>query len=140
MFWLLFKQNKGETADMDEEITRASAGTSSKKTSSSSSGRKTSSTTSAAKRKTSSSSSAAKKKTGTSTAAKKKTGTSTAAKKKTSTSTTIRLTAAEKKLITNYRKCGTLQKQIISLIIEKVAGGVTKLDGIERMINTDEAQ
>jgi hypothetical protein len=104
---------------MTEELTRAAG-----KPASSSAKKKTSST------------STARKKTST---AKKKTGTTTA-KKKTSTSNTIRLTAAEKKLITNYRKCGTLQKQIISLVIEKVAGGVTKLDGIERMINMDENQ
>lgn len=104
---------------MTEELTRAA-----KKPAASSTKKKTSS------------SSTARKKTST---AKKKTGTTTA-RKKTSTSSTIRLTAAEKKLITNYRKCGTLQKQIISLVIEKVAGGVTKLDGIERMINMDENQ
>ena len=38
-------------------------------------------------------------------------------------------------MITNYRKCGTLQKQIIALLIEKLAGGLTKLDGIERLID-----
>ena len=112
---------------MEEEITRASAATGRKTTSSS--GRKT---TSSSGRKTSSTS--ARKKTSSSTA-KKKPSSSTAAKKKTSTSATPRLTAAEKKLIANYRKCGTLQKQIIALIIEKVAGGTTKLEGIERMIN-----
>lgn len=105
---------------MEEEITRAAAG---KKTSSStSSKRKTSSTASTSKKKTSSSS------------AKKKPASSTAKKKK-STSTALKLTAAEKKLITNYRKCGTLQKQIIALVIEKVAGGTTKLEGIERLID-----
>lgn len=112
---------------MEEEITRAAAG----KTSSlsrkpaSSSGRKTSSSSG---RKTSSS---AKKKPASSSAKKPSTST---AKKKTS-STALKLTAAEKKLITNYRKCGSLQKQIIALIVEKVAGGLTKIDGIERMIN-----
>jgi hypothetical protein len=105
---------------MEEEITRAAAGkTSSSSGKTSSSGRKTSST--------------AKKKPASSTAKKKPA--STAAKKKTSSSTALKLTAAEKKLITNYRKCGSLQKQIIALIVEKVAGGLTKIDGIERMIN-----
>lgn len=114
---------------MEEEITRATAAAGRKTTSSS--GRKT---TSSSGRKTSSSSTSVRKKTS-STTAKKKPASSTAAKKKTSTSTAPRLTAAEKKLIANYRKCGTLQKQIIALIIEKVAGGTTKLEGIERMIN-----
>ena len=115
---------------MDEEITRASAGASS---------RKTSTTSSASKRKTSSASTS-KRKTSASTSGRKTSSTSTAKKKTSSTSTSIRLTAAEKKLITNYRKCGTLQKQIIALIVEKVAGGLTKLDGIERAINMDEVQ
>ena len=125
---------------MDEEITRASAGASSRKTSttSSASKRKTSSA-STSKRKTSASTSG-RKTSSTSTAKKKTSSTSTAKKKTSSTSTSIRLTAAEKKLITNYRKCGTLQKQIIALIVEKVAGGLTKLDGIERAINMDEVQ
>ena len=124
---------------MDEEITRASAGASSRKTSSASSAskRKTSSTSTSG-RKTSASTS--KRKTSSSSSSGRKTSTSTAKKKTSSTSTSIRLSAAEKKLITNYRKCGTLQKQIISLIVEKVAGGLTKLDGIERAINMDEVQ
>ncbi len=116
---------------MTEELTRAAA----KKPASSSTAKKKTSTASA--RKKTSSSTAAKKKTTASTARKKKTGTTTA-KKKTSSSSSIRLSAAEKKLITNYRKCGTLQKQIISLVVEKVAGGITRLDGIERMINMEE--
>lgn len=120
---------------MDEEITRAASGSSSRKTSTTA--KKKTSSTSTAKKKTSSSSTAKKKTSSTSTA-KKKTSSSSTAKKKTSTSSTLRLTAAEKKMITNYRKCGTLQKQIIALVIEKVAGGVTKLEGIERMINTEE--
>jgi len=113
---------------MEEEITRAAAGktSSSSRKPASSSGRKTSSSSG---RKTSSS---AKKKPASSSAKKPSTST---AKKKTSSSTALKLTAAEKKLITNYRKCGSLQKQIIALIVEKVAGGLTKIDGIERMIN-----
>lgn len=112
---------------MEEEITRAAAGktSSSSRKPVSSSGRKTSTSSG---RKTSSS---AKKKPASSSAKKPSTST---AKKKTS-STALKLTAAEKKLITNYRKCGSLQKQIIALIVEKVAGGLTKIDGIERMIN-----
>lgn len=112
---------------MEEEITRAAAGktSSSSRKPASSSGRKTSSSSG---RKTSSS---AKKKPASSSSKKPSTST---AKKKTS-STALKLTAAEKKLITNYRKCGSLQKQIIALIVEKVAGGLTKIDGIERMIN-----
>lgn len=106
---------------MEEEITRNSAGNTADEITKASS---------AAKKKTSSAS--AKKKTSSSTAKKKPT--SSTAKKKT-TSNTIRLSAAEKKLITNFRKCGTLQKQIISLVVEKVAGGTTKLDGIERLLN-----
>lgn len=113
---------------MDEEITRAA--------STSASGRKTTSS-STAKKKTSSTSTA-KKKTSTTSAAKKKTGTTAAAKKKTTSSSSIRLSAAEKKLVTNYRKCGTLQKQIISLVVEKVAGGVTKLEGLERLVQSDD--
>lgn len=109
---------------MDEEITRAASSTSTSK-------RKTS-TTSTAKKKTGTTTS--NRKTSSSTA-KKKPSASTSARKKTSTSSTIRLTAAEKKMITNYRKCGTLQKQIIALLIEKLAGGLTKLDGIERLID-----
>lgn len=110
---------------MDEEITRAASSTSTSK-------RKTS-TTSTAKKKTGTTTS--NRKTSSSSTAKKKPSTSTSARKKTSTSSTIRLTAAEKKMITNYRKCGTLQKQIIALLIEKLAGGLTKLDGIERLID-----
>lgn len=103
---------------MDEEITRAA--------STSASGRKTTS------------SSTAKKKTSSTSTAKKKTSTTSAAKKKTTSSSSIRLSAAEKKLVTNYRKCGTLQKQIISLVVEKVAGGVTKLEGLERLVQSDD--
>ena len=49
-----------------------------------------------------------------------KTG-STAAKKKT-TSSSIRLSAAEKKLIENYRKCNDMTKTMISAVVEKIAG------------------
>ena len=53
-------------------------------------------------------------------AAKKKPGTkkkkTTAAKKP---STSIRLTAAEKKLIQNYRKCNLIEKKVIDTIVEK---------------------
>ena len=53
---------------------------------------------------------AAKKKPG---AKKKKT---TAAKKPGSS---IRLTAAEKKLVQNYRKCNLIEKKVIDTIVEK---------------------
>ncbi|MBQ9328577.1 MAG: hypothetical protein IJ225_08610 [Solobacterium sp.] len=60
--------------------------------------------------------STAKKKTTTST--KKKTSTT---KKKTSTAS-IKLTAAEKKLVQNYRKCNALEKEVISILVEKASG------------------
>ena len=125
---------------MDEEITRAAAGTSSRKTSTASSAAKRKTTSSGTSGRKTSTASTAKKKTSSASSSGRKTSTSTAKKKTSTTSTSIRLTAAEKKLITNYRKCGTLQKQIIALIVEKVAGGLTKLDGIERAINMDEVQ
>lgn len=53
-------------------------------------------------------------------AAKKKPA---AKKKKTTTakkpSTSIRLTAAEKKLVQNYRKCNMIEKKVIDTIVEK---------------------
>ena len=107
---------------MTEETTRAAA---KKKTSA------------AAKKKTSST--AAKKKT--STTAKKKTS-STAAKKKTSSASTFRLSAAEKKIITNYRKCNVLMKKLIAVLAEKGSGAVTRSDideitrgGMENLLN-----
>ena len=85
--------------------------------------KKTSST--AAKKKTTS---AAKKKT--STTAKKKT---TTVKKKT-TASTFRVSAAEKKIITNYRKCNPLVKKIIAVLAEKGSGTVTRaeIEGLTR--------
>ena len=55
------------------------------------------------------------------TASKPKT---TAKKKKTSTSSSIRLSAAEKKLGQNYRKCNLIEKKLIETITEKAAGGI----------------
>ena len=87
----------------------------------------------AARKKTSST--AAKKKT-TSTAKKK---TSTTAKKKTTTAkkttaSTFRVSAAEKKIITNYRKCNPLVKKIIAVLAEKGSGTVTRaeIEGLTR--------
>ena len=42
----------------------------------------------------------------------------------------ICVTAAEKKLVTNYRKCNALEKKIINVIVEKAAGGLTRLEGL----------
>ena len=95
----------------------------------------------AARKKTSST--AAKKKT-TSTAKKK---TSTTAKKKTTTAkkttaSTFRVSAAEKKIITNYRKCNPLVKKIIAVLAEKGSGTVTRAEiegrtrgGMESILN-----
>ncbi|MDO4414207.1 MAG: hypothetical protein Q4C20_03950 [Erysipelotrichaceae bacterium] len=115
---------------MEEEITRNSAGNTADEITRASSASKRKTSSSSAKKKTSSST--AKKKQ-TSTTAKKKPASSTAKKK--TASNTVRLSAAEKKLVTDFRKCGTIQKKIISLVVEKVAGGTTKLDGIERLLN-----
>ncbi len=60
-------------------------------------------------------------------AAKKKTTArkKTAAKKKTTTSpNTMKLSAAEKTLVKNYRKCNALEKKIISALCEKASGGL----------------
>ena len=57
---------------------------------------------------------------------KKKTasGPKTAAKKKKTTSSSIRLSADEKKLLQNYRKCNLIEKKLIETITEKAAGGI----------------
>lgn len=70
---------------------------------------------------------AAAKKTGTKkTGTKKKTTTSkkTTAKKKTTSSGTMKLSAAEKELVKNYRKCNKLEKKVISTLCEKASGGL----------------
>lgn len=62
--------------------------------------------------------------------AKKAAGkTSSAAKKKTSSqsrtgraSAQLKLTAAEKKLVQNYRKCNALEKELIQALTEKASG------------------
>ncbi|MBQ9047877.1 MAG: hypothetical protein IJ120_08245 [Solobacterium sp.] len=67
-------------------------------------------------------------------AASKKT---TTAKKKTTkkkTSTAIKLTAKEKKLVQNYRKCSVLEKMIFDVLMEKAAGGLTKDIDLQRLI------
>lgn len=48
----------------------------------------------------------------------------TAAKKKKTTSSSIRLSADEKKLLQNYRKCNLIEKKLIETITEKAAGGI----------------
>lgn len=48
----------------------------------------------------------------------------TAAKKKKTTSSPIRLSADEKKLLQNYRKCNLIEKKLIETITEKAAGGI----------------
>ncbi len=110
-----------EEFTIEEGITRAAKTTAKKKTSTA--GKKTSTT---AKKKTSATArkkTAASAKKKTSTSAKKKTSTTTA-KKKTTTTTTLKLSAAEKKLITNFRKCNDLEKTIITALTEKAAGGL----------------
>lgn len=57
-----------------------------------------------------------------STAAKKP---AAAAKKKTS-GTTLKLSAAERKLVQNYRKCNVIEKEVISALTEKAAGDLLK--------------
>lgn len=103
----------------EEQITRAgtSTSTSNKKTSSTTAKKKT---TSSSSKKTGTSTTARKK---TTTTAKKKTGTTTA-KKPASSSTTLKLSAKEKKLVQNYRKCNALEKQLIDVVTEKAAGGL----------------
>lgn len=48
----------------------------------------------------------------------------TAAKKKKTTSSSIRLSADEKKLLQNYRKCNLIEKKLIETITEKAVGGI----------------
>ena len=67
----------------------------------------------------------ATKKTGT---AKKKT--TTTKKKTTTSSNTMKVSKAEKELLKNYRKCNSLEKQIIASLCEKAAGDNKILDGI----------
>ncbi len=69
--------------------------------------------------------STAKKKT-----AKKKTGTTTR-----KTGTSLKLSAAEKKMVTNYRKCNSLEKELISALCEKCAGGTAVKDMLSLLQN-----
>ena len=71
------------------------------------------------------------KKPASSTAKKKKTST---AKKKTSTQ--IRLTAAEKKLVQNYRKSNMIEKKILDLAAEKFAEGIDAASVVNLLRNT----
>ena len=111
----------GAGQESEEEVSRAR--TSSAKTTAA---KKTSSKTGTGAAKTSAktaakkpSSSAATKKPSSSTAAKKPA--SSAAAKKTTASAQPKLTAREKKLIQNYRKCGEAGKLMIDTLAEKTA-------------------
>ena len=48
----------------------------------------------------------------------------TTKKKKTTTNNTMRLSAKEKELIKNYRKCNTFEKDLIWNLCEKVSGNL----------------
>lgn len=92
--------------------------------------------TSCGKKKPASASSSTtnKKKTGTTTtAAKKKTGTTTTTNKKTTAAAEFKVTAAEKKLLTNFRKCNSVTKKLLTALIEKAASG--DLDSITNIIS-----
>jgi len=111
----------GAGQESEEEVSRAR--TSSAKTTAA---KKTASKTGTGAAKTSAktaakkpSSSAAAKKPSSSTAAKKPA--SSAAAKKTTASAQPKLTAREKKLIQNYRKCGEAGKLMIDTLAEKTA-------------------
>ena len=111
----------GAGQESEEEVSRAR--TSSAKTTAA---KKTASKTGTGAAKTSAktaakkpSSSAATKKPSSSTAAKKPA--SSAAAKKTTASAQPKLTAREKKLIQNYRKCGEAGKLMIDTLAEKTA-------------------
>lgn len=55
-------------------------------------------------------------------ASKKKTSQAKTSSKKTSSSAQLKLSAAEKKLVQNYRKCNALEKELISALTEKASG------------------
>ena len=78
--------------------------------------------TAAAKKTSASKSSSSAKKT----SASKKTSSAgkTSSAKKTSSDSALKLTAAEKKLIQDYRKCGAVAKKMISAAVDKAAGGI----------------
>lgn len=84
-----------------------------------------------AERKTAAAKKPAAKKPASSTAKKKKTS---AAKKKPATS--IRLTAAEKKLVQNYRKSNMIEKKILDLAAEKFAEGIDAASVVNLLRNT----
>ena len=82
-------------------------------------------------RKTTAAKKPAAKKPASSTAKKKKTS---AAKKKPASS--IRLTAAEKKLVQNYRKSNMIEKKILDLAAEKFAEGIDAASVVNLLRNT----
>ena len=84
-----------------------------------------------AERKTAAAKKPAAKKPASSTAKKKKTS---AAKKKPAAS--IRLTAAEKKLVQNYRKSNMIEKKILDLAAEKFAEGIDAASVVNLLRNT----
>ena len=102
----------GAGQESEEEVSRAR--TSSAKTTAA---KKTASKTGTGAAKTSAKTAA--KKPSSSTAAKKPAG--TAAAKKTTASAQPKLTAREKKLIQNYRKCGEAGKLMLDTLAEKTA-------------------
>lgn len=65
-----------------------------------------------------------KKQTEKKTAASKKKTSSQAktSSRKTSSAAQLKLSAAEKKLVQNYRKCNALEKELISALTEKASG------------------
>lgn len=55
-------------------------------------------------------------------ASKKKTSQAKTSSRKTSSAAQLKLSAAEKKLVQNYRKCNALEKELISALTEKASG------------------
>ena len=111
----------GAGQESEEEVSRArtsSAKTTAAKKTASKTGTGAAKTSAKTAAKKPSSSTAAKKPA--SSAAAKKTSSSTAAKK-TTASAQPKLTAREKKLIQNYRKCGEAGKLMIDTLAEKTA-------------------
>ena len=85
-----------------------------------------------AERKTAAAKKPAAKKPASSTAKKKKK--TSDAKKKPAAS--IRLTAAEKKLVQNYRKSNMIEKKILDLAAEKFAEGIDAASVVNLLRNT----
>ncbi|HAS21190.1 MAG TPA: histone H1 [Lachnospiraceae bacterium] len=130
-------------------VSRASKKTeSSEKTSAAKAKEKASGKTSAAKKPAASGKTTAAKKpaaSGKTTAAKKPAAKKPAAAKKTSSA--LRLSAEEKKLIQNYRKCNSVAKMMITAAVEKAAekygsdksdkedSGSASVPGLESLLN-----